>query len=46
MDVGMSGIQAYNAHKQEGPLVSKVHKQGAAWHIFPSIPTSVAALHI
>ena len=41
----MSGIQAYNAHKQEGPLVSKVHKQGAARHIFPSI-TSVAALHI
>ena len=46
MDVGMSSIQAYKAHKQEGPLVSKVHKQGAARHIFPSIPTSVAALHV
>ena len=29
MDVGMSSIQAYKAHKQEGILVSKVHKQGA-----------------
>ena len=29
MDVGMSSIQAYKAHKQEGTLVSKVHKQGA-----------------
>ena len=29
----MSSIQAYKAHKQEGPLVSKVHKQGAARHI-------------
>ena len=28
MDVGMSSIQAYKAHKQ-GTLVSKVHKQGA-----------------
>ena len=25
----MSSIQAYKAHKQEGKLVSKVHKQGA-----------------
>ena len=25
----MSSIQAYKAHKQEGTLVSKVHKQGA-----------------
>ena len=33
MDVGMSSIQAYKAHKQERPLVSKVHKQGAARHI-------------
>ena len=44
MDVGMSSIQAYKAHKQERTLVSKVHKQGAARHIFPSILTSVAAL--
>ena len=34
LDVGMSSIQAYKAHKQEGTiaattLVSKVHKQGA-----------------
>ena len=29
MDVGMSSIQAYKAYKQEGTLVSKVHKQGA-----------------
>ena len=29
MDVGMSSIQAYKAHKQEGTLVSKVHKQRA-----------------
>ena len=28
MDVGMSSIQAYKAHEQEGTLVSKVHKQG------------------
>ena len=28
IDVGMSSIQAYKAHKQEGTLVSKVHKQG------------------
>ena len=27
MDVGMSSMQAYKAHKQEGTLVSKVHKQ-------------------
>ena len=27
--IGMSSIQAYKAHKQEGTLVSKVHKQGA-----------------
>ena len=27
MDVGMSSIQSYKAHKQEGTLVSKVHKQ-------------------
>ena len=25
----MSSIQAYKAYKQEGTLVSKVHKQGA-----------------
>ena len=25
----MSSIHAYKAHKQEGTLVSKVHKQGA-----------------
>ena len=25
----MSSIEAYKAHKQEGTLVSKVHKQGA-----------------
>ena len=25
----MSCMQAYKAHKQEGTLVSKVHKQGA-----------------
>ena len=32
----MSSIQAYKAHKQEGTLVSKVHKQGALdRHIFP-----------
>ena len=43
MDVGMSSIHAYKAHKQEGTLVSKVHKQEGTWHIFPSIPTSVAA---
>ena len=37
----MSSIQAYKAHKQEGTLVSKVHKQGALdRHIFPS-----ASLH-
>ena len=42
----MSSTQAYKAHKQEGTLVSKVHKQGAARHIFPSIPKSVDALHI
>ena len=36
----MSSIQAYKAHKQEGTLASKVHKQGALdRHIFPSIPT-------
>ena len=29
LDVEMSSIQAYKAHKQEGTLVSKVHKQGA-----------------
>ena len=29
MDVFMSSIQAYKARKQEGTLVSKVHKQGA-----------------
>ena len=47
MDVGMSSIQAYKAHKQEGTLVSKVHKQGALdRHIFPSISTSVAPLHV
>ena len=28
MVVGMSSTQAYKAHKQEGTLVSKVHKQG------------------
>ena len=28
MDVGMSSIQAFKVHKQEGTLVSKVHKQG------------------
>ena len=45
MDVGMSSIQAYKAYKQEGTLVSKVHKQGlGALGKFPSIPTSVAAL--
>ena len=44
MDVGMSSIQVYKAHKQEGTLVNKVHKQVALdRHIFPSIPTSVAA---
>ena len=32
----MSSIQAYKAHKQEGTLVSKVHKQGALdLYIFP-----------
>ena len=36
MDVGMSSIQAYKVHKQEGTLVSKVHKQGV-------LDTSVAA---
>ena len=47
MDVGMSSIQAYKAHEQEGTLVSKVHKQGALdRHIFLSIPTSVAPLHV
>ena len=35
LDVGMSSIQAYKTHKQEGTiavttLVSKVHKQGAS----------------
>ena len=35
LDVGMSSIQAYKAHKQEitiaaKTLVSKVHKQGAS----------------
>ena len=35
----MSSIQAYKAHKQEGTLVSKVHKQAlVVRHIFPSIP--------
>ena len=29
MDVGMSSIQVYKAHKQEGTPVSKMHKQGA-----------------
>ena len=52
----MSSIQAYKVPKQEGSmaartLVSKVHKQGALSHvtsqcIFPSIPTSVAALRV
>ena len=28
----MSSIQAYKAHKKEGTLVSKVHKQGGTWH--------------
>ena len=46
----MSSIQAYKAHKQEGTiaattLVSKMHKQGGIFE-FPSIPTSVAALHV
>ena len=45
MDVGMSSIQAYKAHKQEGTLVSKVHKQGA-FGTSSNIPTSVAALHV
>ena len=44
MDVGMSSIQAYKAHKQERTLVSKVYKQGGTRHIFSNIPTSVAAL--
>ena len=39
MDVGMSSIQAYETHKQEGTLVSKVHKQGTLG------PSSQASLH-
>ena len=47
-DVGMSSIQAYKAHKQEGTiaattLVSKVHKQGASLN---SQATSVAAPYV
>ena len=42
---GCRDVQAYKAHKQGGTLVSKVHKQGTLTrHMFPSIPTSVAAL--
>ena len=29
----MSNIQAYKAHKQEGTLVNKVHKQGHSAHL-------------
>ena len=36
----MSSIQAYKAHKQEGTLVSKVHKQGALG------TSSQASLHL
>ena len=44
----MASIQADKAYKQEGTiaattLLSKVHTHS---HIFPSIPTSVAALHV
>ena len=47
----MSSIQAYKAHKQEGTiaattLVSKVHTETKGIFEFPSIPTSVAALHV
>ena len=52
MNAGMSSIQAYKAHKQEGTiaattLVSKMHQQGAlGTSSHASIPTSVAALHV
>ena len=42
----MSSIEAYKAHKQAETLVSKVHKQGALDQHIPSIPTSVAVLHV
>ena len=50
-DVGMSSIQAYKAHKQEGTiaattLVSKVHKQGASLNSQASLYTSVAAPYV
>ena len=41
-DVQHTGLQSTQTR-----MASKVHKQGALdRHIFPSIPTSVAALHV